>query len=204
MPKPGFAVPNRAADSLEPHFIPQLFHPTPRHSYNATYYSLMQPNVDICVYTEKQGRENGKGTGPHAVWRKREKPGDNIWVLNWYRLAKYPDQEERAAVLSCLYTMSAPTAPSCTVTIWSILIQTSSPPGQTSFSTQCAHVCVSLQRLHLLRNFYVSACNVTLNSRTEDYWFHTWKGGGVSAGFCHDLPEMVRKKKKKRPRDALE
>lgn len=43
--------------------------------------------------------------------------GDNIWSLNWYRLTKYPDQEERATVLSCLFTVSALTAPSCTVTI---------------------------------------------------------------------------------------
>lgn len=61
---------NQAADNTEPHFIPQLFHPTWRYSYNTTYYSLMQPNIDVCVYTEKQGsvgREIGKGMGPYAV-----------------------------------------------------------------------------------------------------------------------------------------
>lgn len=60
----------RAADDIEPHFIPQLFHPTWRHSYNTTYYSLMQPNIDVCVYTEKRDsvvREIGKEMGPYAV-----------------------------------------------------------------------------------------------------------------------------------------
>lgn len=104
----------------EPHFIPQLLHPTWRHSYNTTYYSLMQPNVDVCVYTEKQGsvrREIGGRDGSICSLAIMREASDNIWVLNWYRLTKYPDQEERAAVLSCLYTMSALTAASCTVTI---------------------------------------------------------------------------------------
>lgn len=32
----------------------------------------MQPNIDVCVYTEKRGgvgREIGKEMGPYAVWR---------------------------------------------------------------------------------------------------------------------------------------
>lgn len=60
---------NQAADT-EPHFIPQLAHPTWRPSYNTTYYTVMRHNIDACVYTEKQGsvrREIGKEMGPYAA-----------------------------------------------------------------------------------------------------------------------------------------
>jgi len=120
----------RAADNAEPHFIPQLFHATRTQSYNPTYYSLMRPNIDACVSTEKRGRRrqrNWESDGSICRLVIMRGAGDNIWVLNWYRLTKYPEQEESAAVLSCPYAMSAPTAPSCTVTIWSTWIQTSSP-----------------------------------------------------------------------------
>lgn len=90
-----------------------------------------------------------------------QEAGDNIWVLNWYRLTKYPDQEERAAILSCLYTMSAPTAPSCTVTIWSILIQTSSllgPKPHFQHSVlESSYACVSQRSLQMQR--LVLSCN---------------------------------------------
>lgn len=164
------------------HFIPQLFHPTWRHSYNATYYSLMHPNIDVCVYTATGQREdrNWEWDGSICSLVIMREASDNILVLNWYRLTKYPDQEERAAVLSCLFTVSAPTAPSCTVTIWSILIQTSSPLGLSPnliFNTVC-----SSHPVGVYLSFHFSCkdwCVIFLwwNNTTlmEDYWFHTGK-----------------------------
>lgn len=70
MPKPGSA--SRAADDAEPNFAPQLVHATRTHSYNPTYYGLMQPNVDACGHGENtgaaRGGEIGKAMGPYAVW----------------------------------------------------------------------------------------------------------------------------------------
>lgn len=101
----------------------------------------------MCVHNEtgRRGGRNWERDGSICSLAIMREADDNIWVLNWYRLTKYPDQEERAAVLSCLYSMSAPTAPSCTVTIWSILIQTSSPPGRSPnliFDTVCSSLAV--------------------------------------------------------------
>lgn len=95
------------------------------------------------VCTQRNGsvrREIGGKDGSICSLAIMREAGDNIWVLNWYRLTKYPDQEERAAVLSSLYIMSALAAASCTVTIRSILIQTSSPLGlcpNLIFNTVC-------------------------------------------------------------------
>lgn len=121
-----------AAGSIETHFVSQLFHPTCGPSYIKGYYSLIRPNIDACVYTERQadmGEKLGKRWGCTCSPAIMREATDNIWVLNWYRLTKYPDREEKAAVLSCAYIMSAQTSLSCTATIWSILIQTSSLPG---------------------------------------------------------------------------
>lgn len=152
----------------------------------------------MCVHRETGQRreENWERDGSICSPAIMRQASDNILVLNWYRLTKYPDQEERAAVLSCLYAMPAPTAPSCTVTIWSILIQMSSPLGlcpNLIFNTVCLslHVCVCL---YLFFQFtskdhfccatfkLVSFLDITLNSKTEDYWFHTrytHKKGGL-------------------------
>lgn len=60
----------QGSDGAELHFIPQLLRPTRGHSYHATYYGLMQPHVDACVYTERKtgadaGGKIGKEMSPH-------------------------------------------------------------------------------------------------------------------------------------------
>lgn len=134
----------------------------------------------MCVHreTEQRGERNWERNGSICSLAIMREADDNIWVLNWYRLTKYPDQEERAAVLSCLYTMSALTAPSCTVTIWSILIQTSSLLGlcpNLIFNTVCLNlpVCVCISAFNSMEKDYfccatfmlVSFLVITLNSK---------------------------------------
>lgn len=143
----------------------------------------------MCVHREtgQRGERNWERDGSICSLAIMREAGDNIWALNWYRLTKYPDQEEKAAVLSCSYTMSAPKGSKlhCDYLIhFNTDILTARPLPKPHFQhsvleSSCA--CVSqlslqLQRLFLLCNDYVGFIlryNISLNSKMEDYWFHT-------------------------------